>query len=89
MSAIVARKDFCCEKLLESFVHKMLASGIYSKYNNDKEFLLRLPLLLNYKENNNRNRKLTLADVAPAFIFHLTGYLMSFLVLIGEIVVNR
>ena len=57
MAAIVVRIDLYCKKLLESFVHRMLASEVYSKYKNDKEFFLRLPLLLNYIENNNRKRK--------------------------------
>ena len=34
-------------------------------------------------------RKLTLTDVAPAFIFLLSGYIMSFLVLIDEILLKK
>lgn len=35
------------------------------------------------------NRKLTLIDLAPAFIFLLTGYFISFGLLIVEIVSSR
>ena len=89
MPAIVVRKNFCCKKLVETFVHKMLASGIYSKYLNDRAFMLRLPRLLKYKESYANKRKLTLKDLAPAFIILLTGYFISFLLLIEEKMVNR
>ena len=33
-------------------------------------------------------RKLTLTDLAPAFIFRLSGYIVSFIALICEILLN-
>ena len=85
MYAIMIRKDFCCKKVIDTFVHKMMASGLYFKYESDKSFLVRLPLLLKYQEKDITKRKLTLTDVAPAFIVLITGYFISFIVLMGEI----
>lgn len=89
MSAMMIRKEFCCKKLVETFVHRLLASGLYFKYHKYSVFLIRRPHLLKYKKNKNNKRKLTLTDVAPAFMFLLAGYFISFLFLIGEIVSNR
>ena len=89
MAAIRIRKGFCCKNVLETFVHKLMASGLYSKYQNDKSFFFRLPLLLNYSEKDTSKRKLTLKDVAPAFIALSMGYFVSFSALIGEILTHR
>ena len=85
MIGMMIQKDFCCKKAIDTFVHKMMASGLYSKYMNDKSFILRLRLLLKYQEKETIKRKLTLTDVAPAFIFLLSGYFISFLVFKVEI----
>ena len=65
-----------------------MASGLYFKYKSDKSFLIRLPLLLEFLDVDTGKRKLTLIDVAPAFIALLTGYVVSFSVLIGEILTD-
>lgn len=88
MSAMIVGKGFCCKKLLDNFVHKMMSSGIDIKYKNDAAFWFWLNKLPEYEENDTK-RKLTLTDVAPAFIFLLCGYFISFLVLIGEICIDR
>ena len=89
MAAMKVRKGFCCKKLLDSFVHKMVASGLYSKYWKDYFFTFRLPLLFKYSKEYPSKRKLTITDVAPAFIFLLTGYLVSFLIFLGEVVLHH
>ena len=89
MVAIMIRKGFCCKNVIETFVHKLMASGLYSKYQKDKSFFFRLPLLLNYSKKDTSKRKLTLTDVAPAFIVLSMGYFVSFSVLIGEILTHR
>lgn len=66
-----------------------MASGLYFKYISDGSFLSSLDLKSRIPDQETTNRKLTLTDVAPAFIFLLTGYLISFLVLIIEIVSGR
>ena len=88
MGAMMIRKNFCCKKVVETFVHRLMASGLYFKYLSDKSFLLRLPLLLSFSEKDTSKRKLTLTDVAPAFIILLTGYFVSFLVFVVEILSN-
>ena len=85
----MVRKDFCCKKLLENFVHRMMASGIYHKHWNDKVFLSRLSFLSTRSKNDSSQRKLTLTDVALAFLFLTMGYFISVLILIGEILANR
>ena len=89
MGAMMIRKNFCCKKIIETFVHKLMASGLYSKYQNDKSFFFRSPLLLNHKIKDSSKRKLALTDVAPAFIVLSTGYIVSFFVLVGEILTHR
>ena len=84
MYAMMIRKGICCKEVIETFVHKIMASGLYFKFKNDKSFWIRLPLLLEYQEKETTKRKLTLTDVAPAFIFLLTGYFVSFITLMGE-----
>ena len=88
MVGMMIRKDFCCKKVIETFVHRLTASGLYFKYQSDRSFLLRLPLLLKYSEEDTRKRKLVLTDVAPAFIVLLTGYFLSFLIFIVEMLTN-
>lgn len=88
MAAMKIRKDFCCKKLIETFVHRLMASGLYFKDRNDNDFVRKLPFLLKHREKDTSKRKLTLMDFAPAFIFLLTGYFISFLVFICEILLN-
>lgn len=90
MSAMMVRKDFCYKDLLDSFVHKIMASGLYFKYNSDESFFLSM-LVRSHDPDYEKpsNRKLTITDVAPAFIFLLSGYFISFLVLIVEIKLYR
>ena len=88
MGAIMIRKGFSGKKVIETFIHRLMSSGLYFKYKNDKTFLIRLPFLLNLSEEDTSKRKLTVTDVAPAFLVLLTGYFVSFLVLIGELLTN-
>lgn len=90
MPAMMVRKNFCYKDLLDSFVHKIVASGLYIKYNSDNSFfssMLVRSQIPDYEKPS--NRKLTITDVAPAFIFLLSGYFISFLVLIVEIYLYR
>lgn len=89
MAAMMARCDFCCKNLLNTFVHRTMASGILEKCHRDGAFLTPLPLLFAFPEEYDSKRKLTPTDVAPAFIFLLSWYFIAFLFLIGEILINR
>ena len=89
LGAMTVRKGFCCKHMIDAFVHRMMASGIHSKIINDGNFLSVLKFSLRYPETDDTLRKLSLTDVAPAFVFLLFGYFISFLVLIGEILFQR
>lgn len=88
MSAMPLRKGFCCKKILNTFVHRLMASGLFFKYYRDSAFLIQLPNSLKHQEEDNNKRKLTITDVAPAFTFLLSGYIISFFVFIGEVLSN-
>ena len=88
MVSMMVRKDFCCKNLIETFVHKILASGLYFKYFSDNNFFFNLKYLQRLDKAAIK-RKLTLIDVAPAFIFLMLGYFISFVVLILELLFNH
>ena len=66
----------------------MMASGIFLKYFSDVDFWRPMGFLQE-QDDDFEKRKLTLTDVAPAFIFLLSGYIVSLLVLICEILLNK
>ena len=68
LNGMMVRKGFCCKNVLETFVHRMMSSGILNMYNSHTNFMYALPLLLWYPENNDARRKLTLIDVPLAFL---------------------
>ena len=88
LRAMIVSRDFCCKDLIDKFVHRMMASGIYLKFINDLNFIQSLFFSGN-QEKETSIRILTLTDVAPAIIFLLCGYIISFLVFIGEILLAR
>ena len=69
-----------------------MASGIFLKYLSDRNYLWSMKYFYKFKaleQNDHSDKtKLTLTDVAPAFIFLLFGYIMSFIALIGEILLK-
>lgn len=67
----------------------MLASGLYFKYVSDTKFVPITKFNSELSDYETAKRKLTLTDVAPAFIFLLTGCFVSILVLITEIWLSR
>ena len=80
-------RGFYYKELVDTFVHRMMASGIYFKYYSDFTFL-KSPLF-RITGIERTNRKLTLTDLAPAFIFLLCGYFISLSVLFWEMVSSR
>ena len=88
LPTMMVRRDFCCKDLIDKFVHRIMASGIHSKINSDSNFIQSL-FLSQTQEKETNIRKLTLTDVAPAFIFLLCNYFISSLVFIGEILLAR
>ena len=86
-TSMSVRRGFCCKELLATFVHRMMASGIYFKYLSD--FMFTRSSYFGVLEDETTKRKLTLTDLAPAFIFLLCGHFISLLVLCCEIISNR
>ena len=86
-SSMSVRRGFCCKELVDAFVHRMMASGIYYKYFSD--FTFGLKSSLKFSENETINRKLTLTDLAPAFIFLLCGHFIYLFVLFWEMISKR
>ena len=85
----VSEKNFSFKDLLDTFIHRMMASGIFLKYDSDADFLWSMVYFSQEQDDDFEKRKLTLTDLAPAFIFLLSGYIVSLLVLIGEILLNK
>ena len=82
LGSMMIQKGFCCKHFTDVFVHRMMASSIYFKIMNDGNFLDVLKCSLRYPDTDDCLRKSTLTDVAPAFIFLLFGYFVSFLALL-------
>lgn len=89
MTGMLVRKGFCCKNLLDNFVHRLMSSGLFFKFNSDMKFLLSLPRLLKYPEMDDSKKIINLADMYPAFKILLAGYLISALVLVAEILYNH
>ena len=87
ISAMSVRRGSCYKELVDAFVHKMMASGIYLKYLSDFTFLW--SSIVGIMENETTNRQLTLTDLAPAFIFLLCGHFTSLLVFCWEMMSSR
>ena len=83
------QKNFSFRDLLNIFIHRMMASGIFFKYKSEVDFWRSFYYFSQEQDDNFEKRKLTLTDLAPAFIFLLSGYTVSFIVLIGEILFNK
>lgn len=66
-----------------------MASSLYFKGNSENYFLHRLKPLLFHTEKQISERKLTLIQIAPVFMFQLAGYVISLLADIGELLLNR
>lgn len=88
MSANPLQKGFCCKKIVNTFVHRLTASGIFFKYFRDGAFLIHLRKFLKPQKEDNNIRSLTLTEVAPAFIFLLAGYIIAFFVFVAEVLSN-
>ena len=89
MVAFRIRKNLSVIDLLNTFIHRIMASGIFLKYKSDRNFWWTRYYFLPEQNDDTDKRKLTLTDLAPAFIFLLFGWIVSFIVFIGEILLNK
>ena len=46
-TSIILRKRFCCKEMIDTFVHRFLASGIFDKFNKDNNYVSRIKQLSN------------------------------------------
>lgn len=88
MSAIAMSKTFCCKKKVNDFIHKIVASGIYSKLVNDPVFkaCLKSKHLEDTDSSEDNINSLSLADVQGAFVLIILGYSLALIVIFIEII---
>ena len=65
-----------------------MVSGIFLKYRSDRNFYASMHFLPELSDDIDK-RILTFTDIAPAFIFLLFGYIVSFIALISEILLRK
>ncbi|KAG8177741.1 hypothetical protein JTE90_023631 [Oedothorax gibbosus] len=88
--AIVLKKNFCCSDALNKYLLRICAGGIYWKILNDAMFLEKLSSrAAETFQEDPPVKNLTTEDVAGAFILILTGYALSALVCILEVVIFK
>lgn len=90
--SMATKKDFCCKEELAKNIRRIVEAGIIKKFKNEQNFKRA------WEKNSNTNnvantdhslRKLNLTDVSAAFIFLVIGHVLSLLLLVIEIFVNR
>lgn len=82
--AIQVKKEFCCLRQLDSFIHKMTASGLLKKISDD--FYFRQMLAYNKKEVFVESTlELELNEVSGAFFLLCLGYGIASIVLFSEV----
>lgn len=92
MSALLAippRKDFCCNSHLDRIINYIWASSLYRKLLADESFKTSLKYLLYALENIERQRQLCLDDLKGVFITLILGYVLSTLIFILEVAINK
>lgn len=89
LAAFLVRKGFCCKKMLDRLLNRMMAAGHIFKFESDSNFVLGTPLLMKYYEENDTKRKLTLTDLAATFFILISGYILSIAVLFAEVISSR
>ncbi|GFX05720.1 glutamate receptor ionotropic, delta-2 [Trichonephila clavipes] len=80
---LAVRKDFCCKKLMEKYITRILYTGIYEKLYQDELFKARLSF--NWKDISPKIKSLTLTDLVGAFIMLGVGFCVAFAVLLIEV----
>ncbi|KAG8178271.1 hypothetical protein JTE90_015682 [Oedothorax gibbosus] len=88
--AIVLKKNFCCSDILNKYLLRLCAGGIYWKILNDAMFLEKLSSrAAETFQDDPPVKNLTTEDVSGAFILILAGYVLSALVCILEVVIFK
>ncbi|GFS29587.1 PBPe domain-containing protein [Trichonephila inaurata madagascariensis] len=84
-TAFAIRKDFCCTSQLRKVMSRMVSAGIYDRCSKLEISKHRISQLVN-EENVNKERVLSLEDLLGPFSILLIGWMVSFLVFLGEVV---
>lgn len=88
MESIAVRKSFFLKTKLDKVIHRITASGLYSKIL--KDYWFKASLLLSVKPTETDIlRPLTLVDVSGAFIILISGLFIASLVLAVEILMEK
>ncbi|GFY52498.1 uncharacterized protein TNIN_168881 [Trichonephila inaurata madagascariensis] len=84
--AVVLKKEFCCKKTLNTLISRIRAAGLYKKILEDDLFHLKVSNeLLEASVNGDYFKSLELEDLSSAFILLLSGYCLSAIVWILEV----
>ncbi|GFR27671.1 glutamate receptor ionotropic, delta-1 [Trichonephila clavata] len=83
--AFLIKKGFCCSSQLRKVMSRMVGAGIYDRYFKLESF--KYFLMEQTNEEKIKIGSLSLKDLFSAFCMLLTGWGISFLIFIGEIVV--
>ena len=89
LQAIGMKKNFCCKKQLDIFIHRISASGIYFKLLRDSMTISSLKGGI-YFSNNDKitERSVSLENFEGVFVLLLLGYVMAIVVLIFELLLG-
>ncbi|GFW89291.1 uncharacterized protein TNCV_4934591 [Trichonephila clavipes] len=86
-TAFVLRKDFCCKTQLKKVMSRMISAGIYDRFFKLETLKYSLSVPAS-EEKMDKKRVLTLNHLFGAFSILFSGLVISFLVFLGEIIVN-
>ncbi|GFY49699.1 putative glutamate receptor [Trichonephila inaurata madagascariensis] len=84
-TAFAIRKDFCCTSQLRKVMSRMVSAGIYDRCSKLEILKHRLSQMVN-EEKVNEEHILSLEDLLGPFSVLLTGWVVSLLVFLGEII---
>lgn len=87
-SSFITRQNFCCKEQMDMAMHRIVQSGVYKRIYDHTSYVISLYFFKGYSEIN-EEIKITLTHIAPAIIFLLSGYAVSTVVLILEILYGR
>ena len=81
MTSMMVRKGFCCRHLIDAFVHRMMASGIYSKIVNDANFFECLGIFFAISRNGYQSQKIEADRCCPGI--HIS-FIWLFVIFFGS-----
>ncbi|GIY61542.1 glutamate receptor ionotropic, delta-2 [Caerostris darwini] len=83
--AFAVKKDFCYKKSLDAVLSRLRHAGLFEKFVSDESFYIFLQTLDEVSENE-EEKQIDIEDIFGAIFVLLTGYALSFLALLIEII---